>query len=172
MQSSGTWTSVPSLVNQQSDGSSSGLDGFTLISANPESSQNSYLDLNANHNMALPLGNNPPTPEAHHLQRPAVVDWVEKQSLTNPTSDEAMGVQRARIDSVPPHSGPAKPSRASTNELASHQKGRQQAKVYDIPTLLKLRETQSAVPVMLRIKPEAIAGEPITLQPPTFDQMD
>ena len=172
MQSSGTWTLVPSLVNQQSDGSGSGLDGFTLISANPESSQNSHLDLNANSTMALPLGNNQPTSETHHPQRPAVVDWVEEQSLTNQTSDEAMEVQRARVDSVSPHSGPAKQSRASTNGLASHQKRRQQAKVYDIPTLLKLRETQSAVPVMLRIKPEAIAGEPMILQPPTLVQMD
>ena len=172
MQSSGTWTSVPSLVNQQSDGSGSGLDGFTLISANPESSNNSQLDLNANSDMALPSGNNQPTSETNHPQRPAVVDWVEEQSLTNPSSDEAMGVQHARIDGVSPHSGPAKQSHASTNELASHQKGRRQAKVYDIPTLLKLRETQSAVPVMLRIKPEAIAGEPKRLQSPTLDQID
>ena len=159
MQSSGTWTSVPSLTNQQSDGSSSGVDGFTLINANPESSENSYLDLNANHTMALPLGNNQPTSETSHPNRPAVVDWVEEQSLPDQTPNDAMGVQRARPDSVLPHSDPSKQARADTDELTSHQEIRQQAKVYDIPTLLKLRETQSAVPVMLRIKPEAIAGE-------------
>ena len=172
MQSSGTWTSVPSLLNQQSDDSGSGLDGFTLISANPESSENSYLDLNANHNMALPLSDNQPTSETHHPQRPAVVDWVEEQSLTDQASNDAMGVQRGRIDTASPHSGPAKQIRASTNELAPHHQGRQQAKVYDIPTLLKLRETQSAVPVMLRIKPEAIAGGSIVLQSSILDQMD
>ena len=48
-------------MNQQSDDSGSGVDGFTPIRANPESSENSYLDLNANYNMALPLGNNQPT---------------------------------------------------------------------------------------------------------------
>ena len=165
MQSSGTWTSVPSSSHQQSDDSSSGVDGFTLISANTESSQNSYLDLNANHNMALPLGNSQPTSETHHPQGPAVVDWVEEQSLPeSQTPNDAMGVQRAGVDSVSLHSGPPKQACASTNQLASHQEGRQQAKVYDIPTLLKLRDTQSAVPVMLRIKPEAIAGKSIPLQ--------
>ena len=172
MQSSGTWTSVPSLMNQQSDDSCSGVDGFTLISANPESSENGYLDLNANNNMALPLGNNQPTSETHHPQRPAVIDWVEEQSLPDQTPNDAMGVQRARVDSVSPHSGPAKQARASTNQLASHQEGRQQAKVYDISTLLKLRDTQSAVPVMLRIRPEAIAGESIPMQSSILDQLD
>ena len=159
-------------MNQQSDGSSSGVDGFTLISANPESSENSYLDLNANYNMALPLGNNQPTSDTHRPQRPAVIDWVEEQSLPDQTPNNAMGVQRARVDSVSPHSGPAKQARVSTNELASDKEGRQQAKVYDIPTLLKLRETQRAVPVMLRIKPEAIAGESIILLSSILDQMD
>ena len=172
MQSSGTWTSVPSLINLQSDDSGSGVDGFTLISANPESSENSYLDLNANHNMALPLGNNQHTSETHHRQRPAVVDWVEEQSLPDQTSNDTMEVQGARVDSVSPHSGPVKQARASTNELGSHKAGRQQAKVYDISTLLKLRDTQSAVPVMLRIKPEAIAGEFIILQSSKLDHMD
>ena len=32
-------------------------------------------------------------------------------------------------------------------------------RVYSIETLLKLRETQSAVPVILHVKPESIAGE-------------
>lgn len=143
-------------MNRQSDDSGSGVDGFTLINVSPESS---YLDLNANQNMALPLGKKPPTSESDHPQRPAVVDWVEEQSLPDQTSNDAMGFQRARVDSISPDSGPSKQACADANELASHQEGRQQAKVYDIPTLLKLRETQRAVPVMLRIKPEAIAGE-------------
>ena len=37
-------------------------------------------------------------------------------------------------------------------------------RTYDVATLLAMRYTQSAVPVMLRVKPEAIAGElPITI---------
>ena len=156
-------------MNQKSDDSGSGVDGFTLISANPESGETSYLDLN---NMALPLGDNQPTSETHHRQRPTIVDWVEEQSLPDQTSNDAMAVQRARVDSVSPHSGPATQARASTDGLASHREGRQQAKVYDISTLLKLRETQSAVPVMLRIKPEAIAGESIILQSSKLGQMD
>ena len=115
MQSSGTWVSVPSLVNQQSDDSGSGVEGFTLISVNPESSENSFLDLNANYNMALPLGNSKPTSETHHTQRPAVVDWVEEQSMSDQASNDAMEVQRARVHSVSPHSGPAKQARASSH---------------------------------------------------------
>ena len=45
-----------------------------------------------------------------------------------------------------------RPARAATRGPAK--------RVYSIETLLKLRETQSAVHVMLRVKPEAIAGKP------------
>ena len=170
MPSSGGWTLVPSQPRQESDESGSAVDVFSLISANPESSS---LDLDANHSMALPSSNNQPTSEDHLPLGPAIVDWVEEQSLHEKTSNDAIGLQSARVGSVSTHSDAASQARAKTNEYASREEGGQQAKkVYDIPTLLKLRETQSAIPVMLHVKPEAIAGESKTLQLCKRDQKD
>ena len=167
MQSPGAWTIVPSLAHQQSDDSGSGIDGFSLISANPEFRGTSQLSHDATSNMPLSSSNDQSSSESLPPPRPAVVDWVEEQSLHDQTSNGATGLQRARVGSVPPHAGQAKQACSITNEPSSRQEGRQHSrKVYDIPTLLKLKETQSAVPVMLRVKPEAIAGELITLQLP------
>lgn len=114
--------------------------------------------------MALPLGNDQPPSENLHPLRPAVVDWVEKQSLHDQTSDGATEPQCAQVENVPPVASKQKQARARTSEHASRQEGHQQVKkVYDIPTLLKLKETQSAIPVMLRVKPEAIAGKSMTM---------
>ena len=171
MQSPGAWTTVPSLAHQQSDDSGSEIDGFSLISANPELSGTSQLSHNAASNMPLPSSNDQSSSESLSPPRPAVVDWVEEQSLHDQTSG-ATGLQRARVGSVPPHAGQAKQARSITNEPSSRQEGRQHSrKVYDIPTLLKLKETQSAVPVMLRVKPEAIAGELIHCSSMNIDQM-
>lgn len=162
MQSSGAWIFVLPTAHQHSDDSDSGIDAFSLISANPEPSDTSCLDLDAVCNMALPLDNDQPPSENLHPLRPAIVDWVEEQSLHDQTSDGATELQRARVENVPPLAGKQKQARARTSEYASRQEGHQQVKkVYDIPTLLKLRETQSAIPVMLRVKPEAIAGKSI-----------
>ena len=167
MQSPGAWTTVPSLAHQQSDDSGSGIDGFSLISANPELSGTSQLSHDAASNMPLPSNNDQSSSESLPPPRPAVVDWIQEQSLHDQTCNGATGLQRARVGSVPPHAGQAKQARSITNEPSSRQGGRQHSrKVYDIPTLLKLKETQSAVPVMLRVKPEAIAGELISLQLP------
>ena len=167
MQSSGAWTIVSPLARQQSVDSGSDVDGFSLINANPEPSETSYLDLDATWTMTLPLGNNQPSSENLHPLRPAVVDWVEEQSLHDQTSDGATELRRALVDSVPSQAAKAKQARVRTSEHAFRQEGRRRVKkVYDIPTLLKLRETQSAVPVMLRVKPEAIAGESMTMPLP------
>ena len=73
--------------------------------------------------------------------------------------------QIARVDATPPHL-----SQVYTQVVDDHRSiqeaRRSTKKVYDIPTLLRLKETQSAVPVMLRVKPEAIKGKSLTLQPP------
>ena len=163
MQSSGDWSLVPCLTPQHSDDSGSGVDGFSLISASPESNEASSLDLDAIHSMAQPLSNDEPTSETHDPLRPTVVDGFEGQSLHDQTPNNATELQHAPVDSASTHAGLAKQARALTKEGVSLQEGRQQArKVYDIPTLLKLKDTQSTVPVMLRIKPEAIAGKSIT----------
>ena len=159
MQPSGGSTSVKSQVHTQSVDSSLGTDSFSLINANPELSETSYLDLDAIRNMALPLDSDRPSSENPPPVRSTVVDWVQKQSQHDQPSNDTTGLQCAYGDETPPCAGQAKPSRAQTHGHASRQQGCQRAKVYDIATLLRLRETQSAVPVMLRVKPEAIAGE-------------
>ncbi len=89
-------------------------------------------------------------------------DWVQEQSAEDqtPRSDsethDAQPVtppprnldQEGRDNGMdrPPIDPPARPSLSTPK--------------YDIATLLSLRHTQGAVPVMLRVKPEAIAGKP------------
>ena len=165
MQSSESGKSLPSLAHQQSDDSSSRTDAFSLISVHPDISENSYIDLNATLNMTLPSGNDQPASENVPPVRPTTVDWVQEQSLRDQPSNGAIGLQRARVDATPPRITEAKQISAKTDYPASTRDVCQPAKnVYDIPTLLKLKETQSAVPVMLRVKPEAIAGESMTLR--------
>lgn len=160
MQSSRDWTNVPSLVHKQSVDSGSGTDAFSLINANPELSETNYLDLDASTNMALTLGNDRPSSENLPPVSSAVVDWVQEQSQHDQPSKDATGLQRAPVEATPPGASQAKRSHARIDDYASRQDGCQPAKkVYDIATLLRLRETQSAVPVMLRVKPEAIAGK-------------
>lgn len=160
MEQSWGWTSITSQGHEQSVDSGSGTDAFSLINANPELSENSYLDLDATSNMAVPLRSNQPSSENLPPIRSAVVDWVQDQSQHDQPSNGATGLQRAPVDETPPPVSQAKQARAKTDGNAARQEGRQPAKkVYDIATLLRLKETQSAVPVMLRVKPEAIAGE-------------
>lgn len=160
MQSSGGWTSPQSLNYEQSVDSGSGTDAFSLINANPEISETSYPGFDAITNMALPLGTSRSSSENIPPVRPAVVNWVQEQSQHDQPSKDSSPLQRARVDGSPPRAGQAQQASAKAKDDASHQEGYQPAKkVYDIATLLRLKETQSAVPVMLRVKPEAIAGE-------------
>ena len=145
---------------------------FSLINANPELSETSYIDFHASTNMALPSGNDGPSSENVPPIRSAVVDWVQEQSQHDEPSKDATGLQRVHVDETPPRAGQAQHAHAKRDNHASHQEGCQPAKkVYDIATLLRLRETQSAVPVMLRVKPEAIAGECNEISAPNFQEM-
>ena len=160
MQSSGGWTSPQSLNYEQSVDSGSGTDAFSLINANPEISETSYPDFDAITNMALPLGTSQSSSENIPPVRAAVVNWIQEQSQHDQPSKNSSGLQRARVDGTPPRAGQAHRVSAKAEENASRQEVYQPTKkVYDIATLLRLKETQSAVPVMLRVKPEAIAGE-------------
>ena len=160
MPSSRDWTDVPSLAHNQSVDSGSETDAFSLINANPEFGDTNYLDLDENRNMALPLGNDQPSSENLPTIRSTVVDWVHEQSQHDQPSKDASGLQRARVEATPSCASQAKRTHARVDDHASRQDGCQPAKkMYDIASLLRLRETQSAVPVMLRVKPEAIAGK-------------
>lgn len=160
VQSSNRWTSVTSHAHVQSVDRGSGTDAFSLINANPELSETSYLNLKDIGNMAIPLGSDRLSYENLPPFRSAVVNWVQEQSQHDQPSNGAIGLQRSRGDGSPPLTSQAKQPHANTDDRDSRREARQPAKkVYDIATLLRLREIQSAVPVMLRVKPEAIAGE-------------
>ena len=160
MQSSRDWTSVPSLAHRQSVDSGSGTDAFSLINVNPELSQTNQPEPDAIKNMTLPLANDPLPSENLPSMRSTVVDWVQDQSQHEQPSKDSTGLQREGVDGTPPHAGQGEQAPTNTDDHTSLQEGCHPAKmVYDIATLLKLKETQSAVPVMLRVKPEAIAGK-------------
>lgn len=160
MHSFGGWTCVPPLGRKQSVDSSSETDAFSLITTNPELRETSYIDIDATRNMALPLSNDQPYSGNLSPVRSAIVDWVQEQSQHDQASSDATRLQLARGDENLPCADQSKRARAKIDDNVSNQKGGRPAKkVYDLATLLSLKETQSAVPVMLRVKPEAIAGE-------------
>lgn len=160
MQSSGGWTSITSQGREQSVDSSSGTDAFSLINANPALSETSYLDIEATSNMTLPLRDDQSSSENLPPIRSSVVDWVQDQSQHDQLSNDATGLQRAPLNETSAPTSQPKQAHARTRDTNDRQEGRQTSKrLYDIATLLRLKETQSAVPVMLRVKPEAIAGE-------------
>ena len=80
----------------------------------------------------------PPEPEAHRAE-PAT---PPSQFVSHDDTRQS----KSLLHPDPPHV-----------EIPVYQEGPK--RIYDIQTLLAMRYTQSAVPVMLRVKPEAIAGE-------------
>ena len=164
MQSSECETSVPRPTHHHD--SSPEIDAISLISANATLSETSYIDLGAVSNMALPAGNDHSIYENAPSGRSGVVDWVQKQSLHDEPSKGTTEPHDYRLDETPPHVNQTKQACSQVNDdHALIQEVCQPAKkVYDIPTLLRLKETQSAVPVMLRVKPEAIKGKSLTLR--------
>ena len=166
MQSSICETSVPPPTHQQSDDSSSEIDAFSLISANAKLSETNYLDIGAVCTMALPLGNDRSVSVNASSGTSGVVGWVQEQSLHDQPSNGTTEPHTARVDGTPPYVDQTKQACAQIDDgHGSIQEACQPAKkVYDIPTLLRLKETQSAVPVMLRVKPEAIKGKSLTLE--------
>lgn len=172
MDYSGSWTSVPSPAHGQSVDSGSETDAFSLIAANPELQESSFLNLDAIWSMDLPLDNHQPSSEDLPTVVPIrsdVDDWVQYQSQHDQPSENTTVLQRARVKVALPRVDQEKQALAKTHEPTSLQIARQRGKkVYDIATLLRLKETQSAVPVMLRVRPEAIAGEYYDIQVPTL----
>ena len=91
-------------------------------------------------------------------------DWVQQQSVKEQAEKTESVAQQAQCaEPVTP------PSRSITHEglEASVDSPRPDVTIrqnlrkpkYDIESLLRMRYTQGAVPVMLRVKPEAIAGK-------------
>ena len=86
-------------------------------------------------------------------------NWVHGQAKQNLSLD-AVNTRRAQNQTPPPRPIPSNDTYTRQRCRSAYNIQRQPEKlVYTIETLLTLRETQRNVPVMLRVKPEAIAGE-------------
>ena len=86
-------------------------------------------------------------------------NWVHGHAKQN-LSRDAVSTRRAQNLTPPPRPIPANDMYTKQRCRSGYNTNRQPQKlVYSIETLLTLRETQRKVPVMLRVKPEAIAGE-------------
>lgn len=93
-------------------------------------------------------------------QTSAVINWVHQQSQHDQPPGAAKATRRVQM---------ATPPQIKTKVVgSSSDHGRPRRLVYEAATLLKLRNTQCAVPVMLRVKPEAIAGMNLHLEPSNF----
>lgn len=160
MQSSADWDNVPSSAHAQSVDSGSGPDAFSVINAIPELSYTSHFDAHQPWVMAAPFGVHPTSSVDISSMSSSLVGGDRTHSEHDQPLNDPTGLQRPRDDGTPPAADQGKNADAQKDDHKSRQEDCPPAKkVYDIPTLLRLKETQSAVPVMLRVKPEAIAGE-------------
>ena len=95
-------------------------------------------------------------------------NWIQGQAKQNLSLD-AVNTRRAQNQTPPPRPIPSNNTYTKQRCRSAYNIQSQPKKlVYTIETLLTLRETQRNVPVMLRVKPEAIAGE-FASQRPLFD---
>ena len=86
-------------------------------------------------------------------------NWVHGQAKQN-LSRDAASTRRAQNLTPPPRPIPPNDTYTKQRCRSICNTNRQPEKlVYSAETLLTLRETQRNIPVMLRVKPEAIAGE-------------
>ncbi len=108
--------------------------------------------------------------DTSHISQPVPIptmartsDWVQEQSTQDQTTIPEVVAHCTQPVTPPPrsmsctnHDGDAVPHRAAPSVDLNRSK-----LVYTIPTLLGMRYMQGAVFIMLRVKPEAIAGETI-----------
>ena len=160
MQSAADSENVASSSHAQSVDSGSGPDPFAVINAIPELSYNSHFDAHQPWVMAVPFGVLPASCIDISSITSSHISPDRMHSQHEQPSVNATMLQRACDDGTPPTADQARNADAHKHNHKPRQEECPPAKkVYDIPTLLRLKETQSAVPVMLRVKPEAIAGE-------------
>ena len=85
--------------------------------------------------------------------------WLHRQAKQD-LSRDAASTRRAQNKTPPPRPIPSNDTYTKKRCRSACNINRQPGKlIYSIETLLTLRETQRNIPVMLRVKPEAIAGE-------------
>ncbi len=134
----------------------SGLD--TKFFSGPNSDDDVFVDqpAMAAASVAPPAAVSRASPEDFSPDTSAVVHWVHHQSTHDQALNTATTTQRAQMTTPPPHNVQSRALHDDQDQSGN--------RVYEIATLLKLRETQCAVPVMLRVKPEAIAGTKLPLR--------
>ena len=155
MSSTGSWTEVQSLSPDAMDtDSEAGSDSFsiiTIIAFNEGSGSGTGFEM---------AQDGPTSASASASHASNVLDWVQQQSVQDETSSLAPASQHVHVDTPLPRPAELQDKQSDVNPPSARQEPQRAAKkVYDIATLLRLRETQGSVPVMLRVKPEAIAGK-------------
>ena len=160
MQSAADSENSVSSSHAQSVDSGSGTDPFLVINSIPELSYTSHFDAHQPWVMAAPFGVLSASSTNISSVTPPLFASDRVHSQHDQPSNDATSLQRARDDRTPPAADQAKEAHAEKHDHKPRREDCPPAnKVYDIPTLLRLKETQSAVPVMLRVRPEAIAGK-------------
>ena len=160
MQSAADSENTPSSSLAQSVDSGSGTDPFLVINSIPELSYTSHFDAHQPWVMAAPFGVLSASSIDINSNTSSLLGSDPMHSQHDQPLHDATTLQRACDDRTPPAADQAKEDHAEKHDHKPRQEDHLPAKkVYDIPTLLRLKEIQSAVPVMLRVRPEAIAGE-------------
>lgn len=162
MSSLGSWMKVHSPQGFQSVNSGLDIHAYSLTNATSQvlrahlhDMANTTENLASSRDLRASAENNPPNTSK-------VVDWVQQQSKNDLPHNPPTTAMPQHDQNVtpPPRPIPSDDVQFDYGRRANRTATRKPAKrVYSIETLLKLRETQSVVPVMLRVKPEAIAGK-------------
>ena len=162
MSSLGSWMKVHSPQGFRSVNSGLDIHAYSLtnttsqvLRAHLHDMANTTGNLASSRDLQASAENSPPNTSA-------VVDWVQQQSkhdLPHNPPTTAMP-QRDQNVTPPPRPIPSDDAQFDYWHHANRTATRKPAnRVYSIEKLLKLRETQSAVPVTLRVKLEAIVGK-------------
>lgn len=160
MSSLGSWMDIRSPVGFQTIDAGLETPAYSLTNATSQllrAQLHNVLDttenMSSSRDLQVSSENNPPVTSS-------VVDWVQRQSKQDVLQHHPAAAMPQRDQNVtpPPRPVPSDEARFSQARHSTCTAARQTVgRVYSIETLLRLRETQSAVPVMLRVKPEAIA---------------
>ena len=157
MSSAGSWTNIyspgyASSVNSAPDSYASSWATETFDVLRNQATSTVTAVMTTSNNAHSSLENIPPITSGTE-------NWVQGQAKQNSSLD-TVNTRRVQNQTPPPRPIPSNDTYPRQRCRSAYNMKRQPEKlVYTIETLLTLRETQRNVPVMLRVKPEAIAGE-------------
>ena len=157
MSSTGSWINIHS--SQHSSSVDSSLDSYasSWVTETFEAPQKHAIST-----VTAVMGISTNAQDSHENIAPiasGTENWVHRQAKQD-LSRDAASTRRAQNKIPPPRPIPFNDTYTKKRGHPASNTSRQPEKlVYSIETLLTLRETQRNIPVMLRVKPEAIAGE-------------